>query len=153
MRTASALFLLLLVSLPPADFARAVQAQVSQEWLSYEPAVVQLEGVLTLVQKYGPSNYGENPETDEKVQVLILVLKNPADVRADPDSDLNTDSFEGVKEVQLVIFPKRKIAYKHLIGKNILARGTLYQRHTGHHYTDVVLTVISVHLPKDNKDR
>ena len=155
MRTTPPLLLLLAASLFASSEAATpcLPPKEAKKWLSFGPAVVELEGVLTVVQKYGPPNYGENSEIDEKVQVLILVLKTPLNVRADPDSDLNTDSFEGVREVQLVIFPERKIRYKHLIGKNILAKGTLSQRFTGHHYTDVLLTVISVHPLKDREGR
>jgi hypothetical protein len=33
-------------------------AQRNSRWLSYEPAIVELEGRLTVQWKYGPPNYG-----------------------------------------------------------------------------------------------
>jgi hypothetical protein len=109
------------------------------KWLSYEPAVVELEGKLTIAVKYGPPNYGENPQTDEKIKVPILVLSQPVNVRGDPTSDVNTESVEGVKEVQLSL--KRGIAYRQLIHRRVVVKGTLFHSSTGHHYTRVLMDV------------
>jgi len=120
-------------------------AASGEKWLAYEPAVVELKGKLTIVPKYGPPNYGENPETDEKVKVPILKLSQPVNVRADPKRDLDAynESFNGVREVQLV-FLTDTIRYGHLIGKQLVAKGTLFQAQTGHHYTKVLMTVSEI---------
>ena len=118
-------------------------------WLDYEPAIIELKGKLTIALKYGPPNYGENPETDEKVRAPILVLSQPVNVRADRESEFNTESFEGVKEVHLVFFTDRKIAYSHLVGRQVEVRGTLFQAHTGHHYTDVLMIVSTIREQPD----
>lgn len=116
----------------------------SQRWLSYEPASVQLQGTLKLVSKYGPPNFGENPETDEKVQVPILELREPVSVRADPSSNLNDESAEGVTEVQLVFSLKGTPAYSDLVNQNVAVTGTLYHAHTAQHYTTVLMTVETI---------
>lgn len=116
----------------------------TKTWLSYEPEVVELRGRLALADKYGPPNYGESPESDAKVKVPMLRLSDPINVRRDPNSNLNTESFEDVKEVQLVFLTERKISYSHLVGKDVTARGALFQGHTGHHYTDVLLVVNAI---------
>jgi hypothetical protein len=116
----------------------------TKTWLGYEPEVVELQGRLILVQKYGPPNYGENPETDSKVKVPVLQLSQPINVRRDPNSNMNTRSFVDVKEVQLVFLTEKNISYRHLVGKVVTAKGTLFQGHTGHHYTEVLLVVNAI---------
>ena len=68
----------------------------------YEPAKVELQGRLTIEQKYGPPGYGENPDTDQGVQIPVLLLSAPIDVQGDPQSDLNQETVRGVQRVQLV---------------------------------------------------
>lgn len=118
-------------------------ASSDEKWLSYEPAIVELEGRLTLVPKYGPPNYGEDPKTDEKVKVPILELAEPVNVRGNSQGEVDTESFEDVEEVQLV-FITDKIRYRHLVGKRVVAKGTLFQAHTGHHYTNVLMIVHAI---------
>jgi hypothetical protein len=112
-----------------------------REVLSYEPANVELQGKLTLQWKYGPPNYGENPDTDEKFQVPILILDKAVDVRGDPNSDVNAETVHAAKQVQLAF---TKTEYRHFVGKNVDVQGTLFRAHTGHHYTDVVMNVAKI---------
>ena len=56
-------------------FAGATHAQ---RCLSYEPEVVELDGQLVVQSKYGPPNFGEQPKTDQKVQVPVLLLRERA---------------------------------------------------------------------------
>ena len=121
----------------------AAPAGCPDSWLGYEPAVVELAGALRQVQKYGPPNYGESPATDQKVQVPILVLSSPVNVRADSASEVNTESFQCVREVQLVRLSSSP-AYRRFVGQSIVATGTLFQRFTGHHHTDVLLVLRSI---------
>ncbi|MBI1749101.1 MAG: DUF4431 domain-containing protein [Acidobacteria bacterium] len=117
--------------------------------LSYEPAVVELQGRLTIELKYGPPNYGEQPRTDAKLKVPVLRLHEPIDIRGNPEDTLNAESVEGVKELQLIF--KSGTAYKQLISKRVLVKGTLFRGHSGHHFTDVVMNVSSIEVKK--KDR
>jgi hypothetical protein len=39
---------------------------LAAEPLHYEPAVVRLRGIVELELRYGPPNYGENPETPDR---------------------------------------------------------------------------------------
>ncbi len=70
---------ILFVITPARRFEAAAQ---DKRWLSYEPAVIQLEGQLTMELKYGPPNYGEQPKTDAKVRVPVLMLIRSVNVRA-----------------------------------------------------------------------
>ncbi len=120
------------------------------KWLAYEPAVVQLEGKLVLEAKYGPPGYGENPKVDQKVCVLILVLSEPVNVRGDLNSDLNTESFEGVKQIQLAVPGKFR---KDLIGKKVVVKGSLFRGHTGHHHTNVMMNVSAIRRAAEGDSR
>jgi hypothetical protein len=120
-----------------------------QRWLSYEPAMVQLQGTLRLALKYGPPNFGENPETDEKVQVPILELTEPVNVRADPSSNLNHQSAHGVTKIQLVFSLEGKPAYSDLVNQNVVLTGTLYHAHTANHYTPVLMRVETIRRATD----
>lgn len=122
----------------------AISAQ-ERQWLSYEPATVELEGRVVIRSKYGPPNYGEDPKTDQKGKYLFLVLTKPINVRATEGDGLNTQSVEGAREIQLIL-TDGKPSHKHLVGKNVVVKGTLFHAHTGHHYTDLVLTVRSLEV-------
>jgi len=118
---------------------------VAQErrWLSYEPETVELRGRLILQWKYGPPNYGEEPKTDSKGRVPMLVLTAPVNVRGTPGDAINGESVRGIRRIQLVSDPA---TYRHLAGKDVVVKGTLFHAHTGHHYTDVLITVSSLEV-------
>jgi hypothetical protein len=111
-----------------------------KRWLSYEPEVVEIEGRLMVQRKYGPPNFGENPRTDSKVRVPLLVLSEVVNIRGDPRDAVNSE-VRAVRRIQLVFFDT---SYKKFIGKRVLVKGTLFHANTGGHYTDVVMSVRSI---------
>ena len=117
-------------------------------WLSYEPAVVELRGKLTTKWFYGPPNFGENPKTDAKEEFFILILSKAINVRGNTDieSDFNRISVEHVREMELVL----SVPHKNLIGKNVIVKGTLFHAFTGHHHTDVLMSVQSISLAESD---
>ena len=124
------------LSSPTPDAAKA-------DWYEYEPAVVELEGTLVVKTFFGPPNYGEDPETDEKQETRILSLDKPINMRSKDENDPVLGPTESdVRELQLVFDGKlRKRA-----GKKVVVKGTLFHAHTGHHHTDVLLAVESISL-------
>jgi hypothetical protein len=118
-------------------------APQEQEWLSYYPAVSRLQGKLIRVTKYGKPTYGETPETDEKVQVPILILQTPVRVKARSTSSVNNESLTNVSFVQL-IFPAEVGDYSKHLDKDIVVAGTLVRGRKGDHFTDVVMNVKAV---------
>ena len=115
-------------------------AAVQSGCLSFEPRTVELRGRLSIQQKYGPPNYGEDSATDQKVQVPILVLDHPVNVCGDSTSQVNSESVHDVKEIQLVL-PDGAHAYDRLMNQSVVVTGTLSAAVSGHHYTPVVLTI------------
>ena len=113
----------------------------AQRWLSYEPETVELDGRLVIQSRYGPPNYGEQPGTDEKVKVPVLLLKNGVNVL--PGQEGYSPAVYRTTQIQLA-FIDSGTTYRNLIGKNVVVTGSLFHAHTGHHYTDVVLKVRSI---------
>lgn len=120
-------------------------AAQTQRWVHYEPETVELDGRLTLQSKFGPPNYGEDPKTDEKVRVPVLLLRTPISVLANAGNDYNSTPVYNARQVQLA-FITTGITHTDFIGKDVVVSGTLFHAHTGHHYTDVVLSVRSIEL-------
>jgi hypothetical protein len=59
--------------------------------------------------------------------------------------DLNP-SQKNVRQVQLVL--DQKDCDKALLGKRVVATGSLFGAHTGHHHTPVLLTVSNLEPPR-----
>jgi hypothetical protein len=131
------LILILLVALVCSGSAQA------QHFLHYEPEVVELAGQLVLQSKYGPPNFGEQPKTDKKLRVPILVLRDRVSLLPDNGDGPNSKSAYNVRQVQLV-FLVNGTSYKALIGKPVVVKGKLFHAHTGHHFTDVLMKVDSI---------
>ena len=116
---------------------------VKPEWLEYWPAVVEVEGKLITKTFFGLPNFGENPKTDSKQRSRILSLDKPINVRAKDESDPTVGpSVDNVRELQLIF----EESLRELIGKKVIVKGTLLHRHSGYHYTDVLLDVESISL-------
>jgi len=114
--------------------------------LSYGPGA-ELEGRLIVQRKYGPPNFGENPKTDTRLKIPIVVLTRAINVRGIPGDPFQSASVDGVRRVQLV-FTAPSMDYKALVGKDIRVKGALWHATTGGHYTDVVIFVDSVEAIK-----
>lgn len=135
--TSMTLFTTLLIA-----FAGASSSQ-AQRFLSYEPEIVELDGRLVVQSKYGPPNYGEEPKTDQKAKVPVLLLRDRVAVLGDRGEGYNSQTVYGVRQIQLA-FAYGETSHKALIGRQVVVTGTLFHAHTGHHYTDVVLKVRSI---------
>jgi hypothetical protein len=122
-------------------FACVASAQ-GQTFLSYEPEVVELDGQLIVESKYGPPNFGEQPKTDQKVRVALLVLRSGVSMLPADDDGPNR-SVHHIKQIQLA-FSNSETSHKKLFGKQVVVTGTLFHAHTGHHYTEVVMNVESI---------
>jgi hypothetical protein len=122
-------------------FACVSSAQ-GQRFLSYEPEVVELDGQLVVQSKYGPPNFGEQPKTDQKVKVPVLVLRSGVSMLPADDDGPNRSVYH-IKQIQLA-FSNSETSHKALVGKQVVVTGTLFHAHTAHHYTEVVMNVQSI---------
>ena len=111
----------------------------SQNCLSYEPDTVVLKGTIQRHTFAGPPNYESVAKGDQAERVWVLHLAEPICVSASSDWEKET----GVSDVQLV-FASRSGYDKSLSGRKVDVTGTLFQAHTGHHHTKVLITVSSI---------
>src|SRR5260370_27118047 len=92
--------------------------------VSYGRTVVQLRGRLVVERRYGHPGFGENPKTDARMRVPILVLFNPVSVKGNPDYFPYDVDIKDVKRIQLMLYDL-KIPYKQFVGRSIIATATL----------------------------
>ena len=70
--------------------------------LAYEPAIVTLKGSISRHMHYGPPNYGEDPDHDEKGFYWYLDLDKPICVKGKNEDSPNMESERDVRHVQIV---------------------------------------------------
>jgi hypothetical protein len=136
--------ILLILSLLWLSCTIVFAASKGKDWLSFEPSIVELQGILIKVMKYGPPNYGEDPEIDAKLEVPILMLSQPIRVAGDPSSPINRESVTNVTEIQLIFGQGSESHYWRYLNSKVLITGTLFRRFTGNHFTDVVMIVKTI---------
>ena len=120
----------------------ALEAQNPPACVSYEPSVVQLKGKIVRKTFPGPPNYESIKRGDKAEKFWLLVLSQPICVQQDKkDPDANPAQ-QDIRQIQLVFGDANAYEiHKELVGKNVVASGTLFGAHTGHHRTPVLLTV------------
>jgi Domain of unknown function (DUF4431) len=126
-----------------ALLTNAISSQaVEQRCVEYEPSVVKLEGRIERRVFPGPPNYMSIEKGDQQDVQWVFHLSKPTCVNGKRGSDFNSESEADVSELRLVISNggdwKR---YAPLLGREVLATGTLSHAHTAHHRTAVLLTV------------
>lgn len=119
----------------------SVQSVRSADCLLYEPEEVKISGIIVRKIFPGPPNYESIEEGDIPETVWILDLKSPVCVLGDEESELNSATVNNVTSVHLNMGLAGYENYKELLFKDVLAYGTLYLAHTGHHRADIVMTV------------
>jgi hypothetical protein len=112
--------------------------------LAYEPVVVELIGKLTSKTYPGPPGYGESPTQDRPEKVILLTLVKPICTSGDSASDLNSESVSSIQTLQV---GPRATSWKLLerfVGHKVIVKGTLFNAHTGHHRTKVLMAISTV---------
>jgi hypothetical protein len=114
--------------------------------LHYDPAVVQLEGVLELQNFPGPPNYQSIAKGDQLERHFYLKLdKEVAVIASEKDQAPDTKDEKNVKVVQLSIDGEDRILWSRFRklgeGTHVRIVGKLMHQFTGHHHSRVVLLV------------
>lgn len=119
-------------------------ATTRKSCLSYEPVAVNLKGKITRKSFAGPPNYENAKKGDTPEPYWILHLIRPICVNAD-DKIIDGEKREkNVSKIQLVLTEEQYVKYKGLLGKPVEVSGKLWHAHTGHHHTNVLLTVSEI---------
>jgi hypothetical protein len=108
--------------------------------LEYEPAVVTLSGTISRHMHYGPPNYGEDPEHDEKGFYWYLDLDRPICVNGKNEDSPDMEGESDVRHVQIVYgvyadYPPGR----GWIGRHVSITGSLFHADTVHHHTEVLI--------------
>lgn len=92
---------------------------------------VTLMGTVSIMQYYGPPNYGETPEIDSIEKYPVLTLCTPFAITI------------GGKKLYLhsiqIIRTEGLTHYSFIAGRNYVIEGNIFLAQTGHHHTEVVL--------------
>jgi hypothetical protein len=117
-------------------------AQSGRRCLSYEPTVVNLTGTIISRTFPGPPNYESIRKGDEPENYWLLLLPRPVCVtEGNIYPDLHPAQ-KNIRRIQLVFKSEKSYeTYRRLLGKRVVATGTLYGAYSGHHKTPVLLTV------------
>lgn len=137
-------FVIIIAVLITSARASLGQSQTKSKCLKYQPEVVTIAGTLVRKTFPGPPNYQNVKKGDRPETYWLLDLTTAACVDEDKaEPDLNPAQ-AGVRQIQFVLQPQQYTQYKTLVGKKIVATGTLFGEHTGHHHTPVLLKVRSL---------
>jgi hypothetical protein len=111
----------------------------------YDTAGITLHGTLTERKVYGPPGYGETPAQD--THETILILKLPHSISVEPaangeaNGSPNLDPAKNVREVQLFMSRTQAVEARKLLGRTVIATGTLNESITASQRTKVWLYV------------
>jgi hypothetical protein len=113
--------------------------------LHFDPAVVELMGVVEAQTFPGPPNYESIQKGDSVEKSWYLRLFRPVMIIADnPPTDLGWKTERGVRVLQMAIdynrFPRGKL----VVGKKVRVKGKLFNRQTGHHHSRVLIDVSDI---------
>jgi hypothetical protein len=122
-----------------ASPARTRQGGTPSGCLPYEPAVSTLTGKIIRKTFAGRPNFESVKKGDEPETYWIIRLARPVCVGGgggEPDTDRN------VLQMQLVFRDGHEYRhYRRLLGTRVVASGTLFHGESGHHHTNILLTV------------
>ena len=111
--------------------------EAAAQCLDYEPEVVTLRGSLVRETHPGRPNYESIQNGDEAEVIWVLHLADEVCVNA--ADELNAEAHQ-VTRVQLVLKAEQYEKYRDLLGHQVEVVGQLFQAHTGHHHTTLLLT-------------
>ena len=121
---------------------RAAQEPARHACLHYEPAGVSLKGRVVHEIFPGPPNYQSIRKGDRKEEIWVLTLEQPVCVDASEDKSDFDVARQGIRRVQLVFSDGSQFEkYKDILSGEVVAIGSLYGAHAGHHHTEVLMTV------------
>jgi len=125
--------------LPIAAFLLAISPAIAAKPIceAYDIEGVVLSGTVVLRTFFGPPNYGENPETDEKEVQALLKLDHPLctveSVEREEQAERN--------QRQVTLVPLGGFSLKPYAGKHVSVKGSLFHADNGHHRTPVLIAI------------
>ena len=105
---------------------------------------MELEGRLIAEERFGPPNFGETPDIDARVRIVVLRMNDAIDVVGNPADALNATTERDVVEVQLVFAEAPIYGDAEFYGKPVSVQGRLFHSFTGHHARKVLMRVLEI---------
>ncbi|MCH4828637.1 DUF4431 domain-containing protein [Flavobacterium columnare] len=97
------------------------------------------KGKVVTELQYGPPGYGEDKVNDKKVYPYFLILDNPINLTVE---DGISASVNNVEKIQLT--STQNINLENYKDSDVEISGELFEAHTGHHYTDILIDVKNI---------
>lgn len=119
-------------------------ASTPKTCFSYEPATVFLKGKITRNTFAGSPNYDNIKKGDTPERYWILNLIKPICVISDPNIIGGEKQENNVSKIQLALTEAQYVEFKGFRGKQVEVSGKLWHAHTGHHHTNVLITVTEI---------
>lgn len=119
--------------------------EVADKCLNYGPKQVQLSGILNSKSFPGPPNYEDVKRGDK--EEIYWFIKTMEEFCVNDSKDNWSGKLVNQSEVQLVLLSSVFDFYttkKSFLGKRVLVKGTLLPQMSGHHRTQVLITVESL---------
>src|SRR5215471_16803814 len=128
------------ITLVCSVFAASAKSQSKQPCLDYGPAEVRLTGTIVRKTYPGPPEYESVRKGDAPERYWLLVLSRPICTNEGrPNFD---PAYKNVRTLQLVFDSENAYKkYRVLLGKQVIATGTLFGGINIHHKTRVLLIV------------
>jgi hypothetical protein len=94
---------------------------------------------------YGPPQWGDDPEHDQKEIQIVLHLAEAIEVRG-TKKDNDSPVEKNVRDITLAGTELRKMETANFLGKEMMFEGSLYHSQVAHHHTAILMTVSCVKL-------
>ena len=114
---------------------------------SYEPASVVLSGKLVRKTFAGPPNYSDIRKGDQPETYWLLNLDSRICVNEDKAEPELNPAQRNVRSIELVLDGGAYDKFEVLLGKKVVATGSLFGAQTGHHHTPILLRVTHLEQP------
>ncbi len=100
-------------------------------------------GTLVESRVPGPPNYGSGESVnDEDLETIILLkLENSITIVGDENSEINRNTFKHITDIQSYSNESNLSEY---LNQEVIVKGKLFEAHTSHHYTEVLMEVTSI---------
>lgn len=105
--------------------------------VKFQPAIVELTGVMKRHKFAGPPNYESVKRGDALEIYWLLHLQHPISVELSDPNDRFNEPKSSVTTLQILV--KDYKTSKPLLNKRVKITGTLFSAVTGHHHTDVLI--------------
>ncbi len=128
-----------------SSVSKKEQPLLEKKCLKYGPEKVKLEGQLYEKSFPGPPNYRDVKEGDK--EEIYWLIKTTNDFCVDDTKDDWTGKLVNQSDVQLILLSSVFDFYttkKSFLGQKVIVKGTLFPQMSGHHRTQVLITVESL---------